>query len=165
MRLVVTDVAYQDDVACAAAVVADGWRAQFPLATHTVLRTPIAPYVPGQFFERELPCLRAVLDGLAADLVVVDGYVWLDGAGRKGLGAHLHDALGIPVVGVAKTSFDGASHARAVLRGGSSRPLYVTAAGLDLDEAEAAVASMHGEHRLPTLIGLADRLARTGQAS
>lgn len=164
MRLVVTDVAYHDDVGCAAAVVADGWGAQFPLSTHTALRTPVAPYVPGNFRERELPCLLQVLEGLRATLVLVDGYVWLDGAGRKGLGAYLHEALGVPVVGVAKTAFDGSAHAQAVLRGASERPLYVTAAGIGAEEAADSVRAMHGEHRLPTLLVLADRLARTGKA-
>jgi deoxyribonuclease V len=164
VRIVVTDVAYRDDVACAAAVVADRWEAQFPLETHTALRTPVAPYVPGEFWQRELPCLEAVLDGLRPDVVAVDGYVWLDDVGRRGLGAHLHDRVGVPVVGIAKTAFQGSAHAKAVVRGGSARPLYVTAVGLDPQDAADAVARMHGPHRLPTLVVLADHLARGGQA-
>lgn len=162
MRIAITDVAYVDDVAFAAAVVASDWRAQFPEDTRTILRTPVEPYVPGSFWQRELPCLLAVLDGLRPELVVVDGYVWLDSAGRKGLGAHLHDVLGIPVVGVAKTAFDGSGHAQHVLRGGSHKPLYVTAVGMEPVAAAEAVRSMHGQHRLPTLIVLADQLARSG---
>lgn len=164
VRLIVTDVAYRDDVGCAAAVVADRWQAQFPLSVHAALRTPVAEYVPGNFRERELPCLMTVLDGLDPEIVVVDGYAWLDADGRKGLGAWLHDELGVPVVGVAKTAFHGSPHARHVLRGSSTAPLYVTAAGLDLDLAEEGVRAMHGPHRLPTLITLADRTARTGEA-
>lgn len=163
MIVAVTDVAYRDDVARAACVLAQGWTASAPLRTWTALRTPVAPYVPGEFRQRELPVLLAVLEGVRADVVVVDGYVWLDEVGRKGLGAHLHDAVRLPVVGVAKTPFDGASHARPVLRGESRRPLYVTAAGMDADEAAAHVASMHGAHRLPTLLARADRLARQGR--
>ncbi|MEQ1502053.1 MAG: endonuclease V [Myxococcota bacterium] len=163
-RIAITDVAYFDGAAVAACVVADRWGAQFPVETHTALRTPVADYVPGAFWQRELPCLQVVLDGLAADVVVVDGYVWLDDLGRKGLGAHLHDVLGgVPVVGIAKTSFDGSAHARSVVRGVSVKPLYVTAVGIDLDAAAAAVASMHGAHRLPTLCALVDRIARTGR--
>src|SRR5262245_20276219 len=167
-RIVITDVAYRgegrDGVACAAAVVTDRWDAQFPLETHTALRTPIEDYVPGAFWQRELPCLLAVLDGLAPTLVVVDGYVWLDDSGRRGLGAHLHDAIGLPVVGVAKTAFQGSGHAAAVLRGGSARPLYVTAIGVDPLVAAERVAGMYGPYRIPTLLGVVDRLSRTGRA-
>jgi deoxyribonuclease V len=161
---VFTDVHYQGTAGCAAAVVVESWEAQFPTSTHAALIMPVAPYVPGAFWERELPCLRVVLEGLDPTAVVVDGYVWLDDAGRKGLGAHLHDALGVPVVGVAKTPFDGSTHARAVLRGTSARPLWVTATGMDLDEAAAAVGRMHGPHRVPTLLQLVDHLAREGRA-
>jgi deoxyribonuclease V len=163
MELAITDVAYHDDVARAACVLADAWSAQFPVRSFTALRTPVAEYVPGSFWQRELPVLLALLEGLRPDVIVIDGYVWLDDAGRKGLGAHLHDAVGIPVVGVAKTSFDGSAFARPVLRGTSRKPLYVTAVGVDPDEAAAAVLAMHGPHRLPTLLTLADHLARTGE--
>jgi deoxyribonuclease V len=162
MEIAITDVAYHDDVARAACVVADGWTAQFPTRSFVALRTPVADYVPGSFWQRELPVLLALLEGMRPDVIVVDGYVWLDHAGRKGLGAHLYDAMGIPVVGVAKTSFDGSTFAREVLRGTSKKPLYVTTVGVDADEAAAAVLSMHGPHRLPTLLVLADHLARHG---
>jgi hypothetical protein len=41
---------------------------------------------------------------------IVDGYVWLDDAGKPGLGAHLYQALGgrVAVLGVAETKFRGA---------------------------------------------------------
>lgn len=159
-----TDVHYRGTVGCAAAVLAERWEAQFPASTHATLVTPVADYVPGAFWERELPCLRSVLAGLRADLVVVDGYVWLDADGRKGLGAHLHEALGVPVVGIAKTPFAGGGHAREVLRGTSARPLWVTAAGLDPAVAAAGVRSMHGPHRIPTLLALVDDVARAGRA-
>jgi deoxyribonuclease V len=98
----------------------------------------IAAYEPGAFFRRELPATRVVLEG-AHDmgLLIVDGYVDLDPAGRPGLGARLHDEVGIPVIGVAKTAFRSATHAAAVRRGGAIRPLYVTAAGLGTSKPRA----------------------------
>ena len=162
MILAITDVAYKDDVARAACVLADGWTAKRPLRTFSALRTPVAEYVPGEFWQRELPVLLALLEGVKADVVVVDGYVWLDDAGRKGLGARLYDAMGVPVVGVAKTAFDGSGFARQVLRGESRKPLYVTSVGVDVDEAAEAVRTMHGSHRIPALLTAADRLARYG---
>jgi deoxyribonuclease V len=151
VRIAITDVAYFDDVAFAACVLADRWEAQFPADSRVILRTPVEEYVPGAFWQRELPCLLAVLDGMKPDVVVVDGYVWLDDAGRMGLGAHLHERLGL--------------HARHVMRGNSRKPLYVTSVGMGLDEAAAAVLSMHGPHRLPTLVTLADHLARAGRTT
>jgi deoxyribonuclease V len=125
----------------------------------------VAPYQPGEFYRRELPCLLAVLArGPAVDGVVVDGYVWL-GAGRPGLGAHLHAALGgsTIVIGVAKSRFAGATDALPVYRGASRTPLYVTAAGANPEEAARWIASMHGPHRIPSLLKRVDRLARTSE--
>jgi deoxyribonuclease V len=164
VRIAFTDVAYAEPDGWAACLLADGWTAPTPAASYVVHVAPVAAYAPGSFYVRELPCLLAALGALQQkpDVVVVDGYVWLDAAGRKGLGAHLYDALEhrIPVVGVAKTAFAGAAFARHVRRGRSQRPLYVTAAGLPVDDVAARVQAMAGPNRIPTLLGDADRLAR-----
>ena len=121
----------------------------------------VAPYEPGAFYKRELPAIHALLDPLPPlDLLIVDGYVDLDPDGRPGLGAHVRDELGIPVVGVAKTAFRGATHAVAVRRGGAGRPLFVTAAGVPLPDAAAMVAAMAGPFRLPDALRRVDALAR-----
>jgi deoxyribonuclease V len=80
---------------------------------------------------------------------------------RAGLGKHLFKFLDgkIPVVGVAKSKFEGSSGAE-VFRGGSIRPLYVTSAGMDLQKASVRIRSMHGVHRIPTLLKRVDLLAR-----
>jgi deoxyribonuclease V len=92
---------------------------------------------------------------------VVDGYVDLDPDGRPGLGAHVHAAFGgVPVVGVAKTAFGTATHAARVFRGQSTRPLYVTAAGMTIPDAAALVAEMAGRFRVPDALRRVDRLAR-----
>jgi deoxyribonuclease V len=123
----------------------------------------VAPYEPGLFFRRELPATRAVLDGVQGlDLLIVDGYVDLDPAGRPGLGARVHDEIGVPVIGVAKTAFRSATHAATVHRGTATRPLYVTAAGLTVEHAARLVASMAGPHRLPDALRRVDRLSRGG---
>ena len=46
--------------------------------------------------------------------------------------------------------------------GASERPLFVSASGWTLERAAAAIAGMHGPHRIPTLLELADRAARDG---
>lgn len=126
----------------------------------------VEPYEPGAFYKRELPCLLAVLTE-AAKLgplvtVVIDGYVTLDAAGRWGLGRYVFGALGerIPVIGVAKTAFEGATHALPLLLGESCAPLLVTAAGLDAQEALARIRQMHGPYRVPALLKRVDRLCR-----
>lgn len=161
-RIAVLDVAYFGGAAFTSRVLAAGWDAQFPVHVRVVMRTPVEDYVAGEFWRRELPCLLQVLEGDTPDVVLVDGYVWLDEHGRPGLGAHLHEALKVPTVGVAKQPYEGGGHARAVTRGTSRAPLYVTAVGIALDEAAERVASMHGRHRIPTLLGIADRAARAG---
>jgi len=121
----------------------------------------VAPYQPGRFYARELPAIRAVLAGAPPlRLLVVDGYCDLDPAGRPGLGRHVHAATGVPVIGVAKTSFHTARHAVEVRRGTATRPLFVTACGLPLSEAAGIVASMAGRYRLPDALRRVDALAR-----
>src|SRR5262249_10339590 len=94
------------------------------------------------------------------DLLIVDGYVDLDPQGSPGLGAYVHSALSIPVVGVAKTAFRTAIHAIPVRRGQALKPLYVTAAGLDRADAAALVQAMAGPFRLPDALRRVDQLTR-----
>jgi deoxyribonuclease V len=162
------DVQYLDSGEARAALVeaASAAFAQI-VAERTVMVTDVAPYVPGEFWRRELPCLQAILaGGPNLSLLVVDGYVDLDPFGRPGLGARAHDAFGVPVVGVAKTRFATATHAVPVMRGaGTTRPLFVTAAGLPLAEAAELVRVMAGRYRLPDALRRVDALARGRQLS
>lgn len=165
------DVCYRADTAlpvppaaAAAVVLFRRWSDAAEAASQVVPVAEVAPYEPGAFYRRELPCLLAALAAASTPLtaVVVDGYVWLSADGRPGLGARLFEALGqaTPVIGVAKTSFAGSTFAEPVLRGTSARPLYVTAAGVDMQTAAQWVRDMAGPHRVPTLLQRADRLCR-----
>lgn len=156
------DVHYVGTCAYAAVVTFADWSAAAALEEKVVRRDDIQPYVPGEFYRRELPCLLAVLQAIPPfQIVVIDGYVWL-GDSKPGLGAHLHRALGggVAVIGVAKTKYAGAGPAYEILRGTSQRPLYVTAAGMSTDAAAEHVRSMHGEYRVPTLLRRVDFLCR-----
>ncbi|TDR87958.1 endonuclease V [Enterovirga rhinocerotis] len=149
--------------AVAAGLLFDDWGAA--RADRVIIRTldEVGEYRPGRFFERELPCILAVLeDAEAPELIIVDGYAWLGAERKPGLGARLHGLVGLPVIGVAKTPFAGTPADAAVLRGRSSKPLFVTAAGMDETLARARVAAMHGPHRVPTLLRAVDRACRTG---
>jgi len=82
--------------ALAACVVARGWTDAAPIEARVVTVAEVRPYAPGRFYERELPCVLAVLERLRTPVgaIVVDGYVVLDEHGTPGLGGHLHAALG-----------------------------------------------------------------------
>lgn len=157
------DVHYRQGAARAACVLAADWADGAAARSVTTGVSPVEPYAPGLFYRRELPALLAALKlAPEVDQIVIDGYVWLDGAGSPGLGAHLFRALGrqTPVVGIAKSAFKGSAMAIPVVRGSSRRPLYVTSVGLEAELAAEHVRRMHGAHRIPTLVGLADRLSR-----
>ena len=158
------DVGYEHDRALAAGVVFDDSHAASPLRTLTVSIAAVLPYVSGRFFERELPCLMAVLERLefTPETILVDGHVRLSDAGCPGLGMYLFRRLGetTPVIGVAKSAFASLTNATEITRGNTGRPLYITAAGIPESEAADWVRKMHGAHRVPTMLRLADQLSR-----
>lgn len=164
--LIALDVHYEGDGACAAGVLFESWDSPEAREERVCEIAAVAPYEPGDFYLRELPCLLEVLDGVdldAIEAIIIDGYVWLDADDRAGLGAHLYEALDelVPVVGVAKNPFrDAESFAIPVLRGESERPLWVTAAGVDATTAAAHLPEMHGPYRFPTLLREVDSLCR-----
>jgi deoxyribonuclease V len=172
MTIALLDVDYRASRARAACVLAESWFDEFPVSEHAVDVGPVEAYEPGSFYRRELPCLLAVLRTLEdpPDIAVVDGYVWLGGEARPGLGFHLYEALGgrTPVVGIAKTAFgsaDAAPTVAKICRGGSKRPLFLTCVGVDLAAAGQWVRGMAGAHRVPSLLAAVDRLARSNAST
>jgi deoxyribonuclease V len=159
------DAAYGAVQAAAAGAVIDGWDAG---AAKQVLvrRFESAPetYEPGAFYKRELPLLLPLISDVDAPIgvIVIDGYVWLSNDGLPGLGGHLFASLAsrIPVIGVAKTHYRADTWSIPVRRGGSERALFVTSAGMDQEEAAACIRSMHGDHRIPTILAAVDHAAR-----
>ena len=162
--ILTTDVFYRDGGAVAAGILHGGWETD--AVERTIVRRidTVAPYEPGAFYKRELPCLMRLLDDVDQPLeaVVVDGYVTLGPKRSPGLGWHLHESMGrtTPVIGVAKSEFAGTVDECRLFRGRSRQPLYVTAIGIPLDDAKIRISSMHGRFRVPTLLRLADRLGR-----
>lgn len=125
---------------------------------------PADNYSPGNFYKRELPIMLKLLRKVDYDLkaIFIDGYVWLSAGMQPGLGAHLYQALHnrVPVIGVAKSAYRDCPAAVEILRGGSRKPLYVTAAGMQKEEAADMIRKMHGPYRLPTMLKYADSLSR-----
>jgi deoxyribonuclease V len=155
------DVRYDDAALTGfgAAIVFEHWEDPQPTAEYTATFSQVEPYVPGQFFKRELPCLLELLKKVREPLgtIIVDGFVSL--GDKPGLGMHLWEALGrsVPVIGVAKSHFRYATPVK-VLRGSSKRPLLVTAAGIEPSPAAELIREMHGPNRIPTLLKWVDRL-------
>ncbi len=158
------DTDYRDDKAQCACVVLEDWTDTKPFKLYRVEVDPVAPYEPGAFFKRELPGLLKVLSLVAEplDFIVIDGFVLL-GENRSGLGLHLFQSLHgrTPVIGVAKSSFQGAENvAHPLIRGTSKQPLWITAVGAELDEAVAHIQRMAGPHRIPAMLKAADAACR-----
>gem|GEM_PF-885954 len=159
-----TDVHYTNTHAIAACILFRDWSDAHPDLAITERVADPAPYEPGRFYRRELPALLSVISKLTVrpEVIIIDGYVWLGDWDHPGLGAHLHKALGgsAAVIGVAKKLFRRGPAVQSVRRGTSVKPLYVSAAGMDLYEAAARIVELHGEFRVPTLLKRVDRLCR-----
>ncbi len=167
--ILAVDASYGAGEAIAAGVLFSEWEAREPAAEAVVRFPVVAGYKPGEFWRRELPPVLALLRELQQlpECIVVDGHVYLDGYERPGFGKHLYDALQgkAAVVGVAKSRYKDTPPEAEVFRGGSKRPLYVTAVGIGQADARAAIARMHGEHRLPAMLKRADQLSRTSSTN
>jgi deoxyribonuclease V len=164
LMIACTDVHYTNTQAVAACIVFHDWSDTYPDLAITERVEDTAPYEPGRFYRRELPALLSVISKLPVrpEVILIDGYVWLGDWDHPGLGAHLHKALGgsAAVIGVAKKLFRRGPAVQCVRRGSSARPLYVSDAGMDLNEAAARIVELHGEFRVPTLLKRVDRLCR-----
>ncbi|MDG5491052.1 endonuclease V [Psychroserpens sp. SPM9] len=127
----------------------------------------VKPYEPGAFYKRELPCLLQVISKVklgSLDAILVDGHVYIDDSLNYGLGGYLYEALAskIPIIGIAKRAFhSNRNTVKEVFRGSSENPLYVSAIGMDLDEAAAFISNMHGDYRHPTLLKSLDTHTKT----
>jgi len=110
--------------------------------------TNVAPYEPGQFYKRELPCLLKLIKHnilSKIDIIIVDGHVYIDNDFKLGLGGYLYNELDqkIPVIGVAKRSFHNTEDVtKKIFRGQSKNPLFVSSIGVDLKTASDIVKNL-----------------------
>lgn len=159
------DVDYKSHGAVAAGIGFSAWSqasADFEVISHI---GEVADYESGQFYKRELPCLLALIEEhrLQPEVIIVDGFVYLDQQQKPGLGKHLYDALcgEVAVIGVAKNAHREIPSEWGVYRGESRKPLFVSSVGIQLDIAQQNILSMAGKFRMPTLLKQADSLCRT----
>ena len=164
--IIATDIHYKETYAKAVCVAFE-WKDAVPAKIYTTTIDEVAPYVPGEFYKRELPCILKVLEQVdlnVVEAIIVDGHVFVHDDQKYGLGAYLWEALDkkIPIIGIAKKSFINTKKvATPVLRGSSEKPLFVSCIGLDKEIVLEKVALLHGEHRMPTILKLLDAVTKT----
>jgi deoxyribonuclease V len=163
--ILAVDVQYTHETARVAGVVFEYWKDDTPCLEVVSSMHHVACYEHGKFYKRELPCILHLLDehNLYPEIIVIDGFVFLDGCEKPGLGKYLYDVRHgcIAVIGVAKSAFHGISPEYEIYRGRSRNPLYVTAVGMNVNKAKALVQGMRGSYRLPTLLKRVDQLCRS----
>ena len=161
------DVYYRRGFAFTAGVTFSDFSQSSPSNIYYSRKETSASYIPGEFYTRELPCITQLLEehNIVPNVVIIDGYVFIDRTGKKGLGAYLAAYFNdrfqeYGIIGVAKSPMHQTPDEWKVYRGKSKRPLYVDSIGLSPDFARLAVSNMAGEFRIPTILKLVDQLGR-----
>ena len=102
------DTYYFENKAKTVCILFDNWSGEnYKFETEIIEQNE--EYKPGEFYKRELPCILSLLKKIKIDnidLIIVDGYVYLDDNLKLGLGGHLYKNLegNIPIIGVARAS-------------------------------------------------------------
>jgi exodeoxyribonuclease-5/deoxyribonuclease V len=160
------DTYYSEDKAKTVCIAFESWENENNFKIYHETIEDVDNYISGEFYKRELPCILSLLTIVGLDnieLIIVDGFVFLDDNNKFGLGAYLYQKLNkkIPVIGVAKRDFATINKNRKeVTRGKSENPLFVTSIGIDLDIASKKIKDMEGNYRMPTLLKKLDQLTR-----
>ena len=161
MKLAIDVYYYNDHKAKIVGVLFDDWKAALPAEIITTSFDKVNDYESGSFYKRELPCIMELLKLVnmnIIDIIIVDGYVYLESIDNPGLGLRLYDALDgkYSIIGVAKTYFHN-TIAEKIYRGNSKTPLYITSVGMEANEAGKCIQDMHGNYRIPKLLKLLDQ--------
>lgn len=159
------DIYYGNEKAKAVGVLFN-WNDESPSSVIVEWIENVAPYVSGEFYKRELPCILQVIkkvDLATVEAIIIDGYVYIDNEKKYGLGGYLWEALygKIPIIGVAKTSFfRNKETVTGIVRGDSKNPLFVSSIGIDLAIAADCVKNMKGDFRMPSLLKRLDQITK-----
>lgn len=160
------DIHYKETYAKAVCVIFD-WTDDVPQQVYTAKIEDVAPYIPGEFYKRELPCILKVLEQVSheeLETIIVDGHVYVDNNGKYGLGGYLWEALDkkTPIIGIAKKSFINTEKVSfPLVRGLSKNPLYISSIGISIEKTVKKVQSLHGKHRIPTILKLVDTISKS----
>ena len=167
MKKIAVDSYYEGDTAYNVGVVFRDLKDSQPLEIIKTETHNLSPYIPGEFYKRELPGILSILEKIELpefDTIILDGFYKLyDGKEiRPGLGMKLEEALGehvhsdLSIWCIAKSDFIMTSEISELVRRGkeTKKPLYVQASrGL----VGVLVKEMHGEHRIPTILKILDK--------
>lgn len=167
-KKVAIDTYYYKDRAKTVGVVFNEWEDSEPekIIVSWLSSDQYGPYIPGEFYKRELPCILGLLDNipdiLGYDAIILDGLAHLPtvpGGIVDGLGIRLEEELnkrypnfrnsdpfgtgriyGPAVIGVAKTPFKGCDDDAGiakVFRGSAKKPLYVCTTWFNMSSSDA----------------------------
>lgn len=159
------DTYYTDSDALTVGIYFNDWKQKNPSKIISYHSSDFAPYIPGEFYKRELPGILGLLEQVKLeeiDTIIIDGFVHLP-KNRPGLGMHLWESLeynpNLLIVGIAKNYFSSCEEISIpVCRGESKKPLWVDTNGAVPKEIVAKwVKEMHGKYRIPSLLKILDK--------
>lgn len=173
-RILAVDTFYHPDKAKTVGVLFDSWDQDEPSMVIESWTTDFGPYIPGQFYLRELPPTMKLLEQVdikEIGVLIVDGFlqVYDSEVGRleKGLGLRLGEILRIEkkdlvLVGVAKTDYREQGErwklAEPWKRGPlGSKPLWVQVDGMRIPDLMHGLGQMKGNCRLPDMLRILDK--------
>ncbi len=160
------DTYYFDNMAKTVCLSFEDWNLEDNFKVYTEVISNVDEYISGEFYKRELPCILSLLSKIELEkinVIIIDGFVFLNDENKFGLGAYLYEKLDkkIPVIGVAKKDFATIEKNRIELfRGKSKNPLFITSIGIELKQATQKIKEMNGQYRIPTLLKEVDRLTK-----
>lgn len=161
---------YSDNDAYTVGILFLNWQDKKPQNIVSCHTSEFAPYIPGEFYKRELPGVLDLIDMIdmsEVGTIILDGFVWLPD-NTWGLGMHLWERLGfldrLNILGLAKTKFSGCEdNSLPIFRNKSTNPLWINTNHPDggkgkigNQEAVERIKQMHGKGRLPDLLKLLD---------
>lgn len=159
------DVHYKEQYAKIVGVIFE-WNDGTPRKIYTTTLTGVAPYVPGKFYQRELPCILKLLEQIpleALETIIVDGHCYINNEGDHGLGGYLWTALDrqVPIIGLAKNKLDGNDQfSFPIYRGNSKKALFVSTIGTDPKCAMERIVEMKEDYRMPAVLKELDRITK-----
>ena len=172
MLKIAIDSYYEGDQDCyTVGVIFKEWTDREPEKIVSCHTKNFSPYIPGQFYKRELPGILELLSQVKLeeyDAIILDSYIDLvdkeTGEIIEGLGRHLINSLienkklhpGLNIIGVAKSKFGKTGKiSEAVLRGKSKKPLWIQSLR-SVKEVRNNIQGMFGENRLPSMLKTLD---------
>lgn len=166
LKIAIDTFYYNDSDAYTVGVIFSNWTDSYPEKIVSCHTSEFAPYISGQFYKRELPCILDLLKHVNLsefDTIILDGFVWLPES-REGLGQHLWNKLkslypDLKIIGVSKSKFAGCEECSEKLyRGPAKNPLYINSnENINREEASELISKMHGKYKLPTLLKILDK--------